>query len=84
MAQESQASTCSGPLPGDKWRPEEDEKLLELVGKDMGWKNISKEIVGRSGRGCCDRYRFMLKHIWNNPKTHDIMRLYNEYDLTCI
>jgi hypothetical protein len=84
MAQESQANICSNPLLGNKRRPEENEKLLKFVKKDMNWKNIFKKIVDRSGKSYYNRYRFILKHIWNDPKIHDIIRLYNKYNLICI
>jgi DNA-binding ferritin-like protein (Dps family) len=50
----------------------------------MNWKNIFKKIIDRSGKDYYDRYRFILKYIWNDPKIHDIIRLYNEYNLICI
>lgn len=45
-----------------KFSPEEDEKLKELVEK-MGskkWETIAKEMPGRTGRQCRDRYKNYL------------------------
>lgn len=44
-------------LQGDKWRPDEDAKLLRLVGTGMTWKEISGELLGRTEQGCMGRYR---------------------------
>jgi hypothetical protein len=78
MLQESHRT----PFVGDKWRSEEDAKLLALVEKGLGWKNISEMLPGRSELGCRQRYhKRLLKCIRNDPNTARIVKLYNQYDI---
>ncbi|KAF2732066.1 hypothetical protein EJ04DRAFT_396844, partial [Polyplosphaeria fusca] len=69
---------------GDKWRPEEDARLMELVGeKGLNWKDISKELPGRSEKSCSQRYyQFLSKKLLNDQKTEKIVRLYIRQGLT--
>jgi hypothetical protein len=70
------------PLQGDKWRPAEDSKVIELVAKELSWKEISDELPGRSEISCTRRYhKYLLKRI-QTPEMDKIMRLYNQYDLS--
>ncbi|KAK0628280.1 hypothetical protein B0T17DRAFT_504973 [Bombardia bombarda] len=65
-------------LGGDKWRPEEDAKLLELTGKCKAskWPSISAMLPGRTRDGCRRRYRFISKKILNDPNTQEVVRRY--------
>jgi len=46
--QEPKAGACYLPLRRDRWQPEEDARLIELVENGMSWKNISEDLPGRS------------------------------------
>jgi len=72
------APTHYVPMRGDKWQPDEDARLMELLGeKGMDWKDISKELPGRSGKSCSQRYYQVLsKRLLSDPKTEKIVRLY--------
>ena len=80
MPQEPQAGAGCIPLQGDKWRSEEDARLIELVEKGMSWKDIAEEMPGRSERSCYVHYKRLLKRIENDSKTDKIVRLYNRYN----
>jgi hypothetical protein len=70
------------PLQGDKWRPAEDSMLMELVGKELSWKEISDELPGRSEISCIQHYHRSLSKRIQRPDTDKIVRLYNQYDLS--
>ena len=81
--QEPKGGTCHVPLRGDKWRPEEDAKLLGLLENGTSWKDISEELPGRSESSCANHYHnTLLKKFLEDPKTEEIVRLYTRYDLT--
>lgn len=72
--------------PRRKFSPEEDEKLKELVEK-MGskkWELIAKEMPGRTGRQCRDRYQNYLipgffNGQWSKEEDDLLQRKYMEY-----
>lgn len=66
---------------GDKWRPEEDIKLLELTGKVTKWSSVSAELPRRSEHACRMRYRFISKRILGDPKTEEVATHYIRYGL---
>lgn len=74
------APTHYVPVRGDKWRPEEDARFMELLReKGMNWKDISKELPRRSEKSCSQRYyQFLLKRLLSDPKTKNIVRLYTQ------
>ncbi|KAI1736523.1 hypothetical protein F4680DRAFT_256143 [Xylaria scruposa] len=48
-----QASNRSAaPQPGSRWRPEEDEKLINLLARGEDWTTISNTPPGRSKTSC--------------------------------
>ncbi|KAI1749422.1 hypothetical protein F4782DRAFT_513780 [Xylaria castorea] len=48
-----QASNRSAaPQPGSRWRPEEDEKLINLLARGEDWTTISNAPPGRSKTSC--------------------------------
>ena len=49
-----------------KFSPEEDEKLKELASKMNTWEDIAKEMPGRNGRQCRDRYKNYLNSCYFN------------------
>lgn len=69
-----------------KFTPEEDEKLKSLVDK-MGckkWDSIAKEMPGRTGRQCRDRYKNYLipgffNGQWSKEEDDLLRRKYYEY-----
>lgn len=82
--QELQAGTSHVPLPGDKWRPEEDATLNKLLENNTSWKVISENIPGRSERSCIRHYYSQLQKVRDNPKTAEVIRLYDRYFSTAL
>jgi hypothetical protein len=40
-AAQGSTCTCHVPMPGSKWQPKEDEKLIELLTNGLRWGEIS-------------------------------------------
>ncbi|KAF2177545.1 hypothetical protein K469DRAFT_677141 [Zopfia rhizophila CBS 207.26] len=79
-SQEAQVDTRYVPLQGDKWRPEEDAKLMELADRGRSWKDISRELPGRSERNCYKHYRnYLLKELLDSQEAETIKELYSQY-----
>lgn len=67
-----------------KFTPEEDEKLIQLANTKTRWEEIAKELPGRNGRQCRDRYKNYLKPgYFNGQWTHEedeiLQKKYNEF-----
>jgi hypothetical protein len=81
--QEAQVDTRYIPLQGDKWRPEEDAKLMELAERSQSWKDISQELPGRSERSCYKHYRnYLLQELLDSQEAETIKELYSQYGCT--
>ncbi|KAF2174410.1 hypothetical protein K469DRAFT_648298 [Zopfia rhizophila CBS 207.26] len=75
-SQEAQVDTRYVSLQGDKWRPEEDAKLMELADRGRSWKDISRELPGRSERSCYKHYRnYILKELLDSQEAETIKEL---------
>jgi len=75
--------TCCVPVPGDRWQPDEDEKLLELLANGLNWREISEVLPGRSGHSCKTHYRVTLANqFWNDSNMGEIIRMYSRYGLS--
>jgi hypothetical protein len=79
MHQEPQPSRDCVTLKGDKWRPAEESKIIELLGKGLSWREISEELP-RKGEDSCSHYYIMLKDSGSNRRADKIMILYDRYD----
>jgi hypothetical protein len=66
------------PLQGDKWRPAEDSKLIELIEEGLSWKEISDKLPGRSEISCSQHYHKSLSNRIQRPEMDKIVRLYNQ------
>lgn len=80
--QEPQPCGDCVPLKGDKWRPAEESKIIELLGKGLSWREISEELPGRSEDSCCSHYYIMLKRSGSDRWADRIVTLYARYDLS--
>jgi hypothetical protein len=69
-------------VPGDRWQPDEDEKLLELLANGLNWREISEVLPGRSEHSCKTHYRATLANqFWNDSNMGEIIRMYSWYGL---
>jgi hypothetical protein len=50
--------------------------------KNMAWKEILEEFMGRIEKGCFDHYYPLSKRLFDDPRTENIVRLYKRYALT--
>ena len=67
-----------------KFTPEEDEKLIKLASTHNRWEDIAKEMPGRNGRQCRDRYKNYLKPgyfngQWTPEEDIILQKKFNEY-----
>jgi len=80
--QEPQPCTDYVPLKGDKWRPAEESKIIELLGKSLSWREISEQLPGRSQDSCYSHYYIILKKSESDRRADKIVTLYDRYDLS--
>ena len=67
-----------------KFTPEEDEKLISLAATHNRWEDIAKEMPGRNGRQCRDRYKNYLRPgyfngQWTPEEDNILQKKFNEY-----
>jgi hypothetical protein len=80
--QEPQLCTDYVLLKGDKWRPVEESKIIELLRNGLSWREISEELLRRSKDSCCSHYYIMLKRSGSDRQVDKIVTLYDRYDLS--
>jgi len=65
----------------NRWRPEEDAKLIELLAYGKTWSEIGAAMPGRGERSCKAHYHdvTLARKILHNPKTNKIVQKYSRY-----
>ncbi|KAI5283507.1 hypothetical protein KEM54_002081 [Ascosphaera aggregata] len=64
-----------------KWSAREDALIIEYRNKNMKWKEISREIPGRSATSCRLHYQNYLEKrcVWNEDRKNKLARLYERF-----
>ena len=60
------------------WSREEDDTLIDLRGQDMSWKDISRQLTGRSDVSCRLHYQNYLERSgnWSDDKRNEFAETY--------
>ncbi|EEH33169.1 hypothetical protein PAAG_04222 [Paracoccidioides lutzii Pb01] len=64
-----------------KWSPQEDAKIIELRGRGVKWKDISKELPRRSAMSCRLHYQNYLERRteWDEDRKDKLAWLYERF-----
>jgi hypothetical protein len=69
------------PAKKSQWSLEEDMLIIELRGKGMKWKDISKQLPRRSPISCRLHYQNYLERRseWDEGEKNKLARLYDQF-----